>query len=723
MTTSLRHDRVRKIWAQSRRRARNVVRRTRQRVHDTFLSSYLTRPSDSGELARLVSAPDAIEYSECDAQAVRLFCGHRFDLLGSGWVQVRYGMSCDGFEEHRFAPLSDNLDAAGRVNAANARGARAIRELLSPQYDPIDWQIDFKSGYRWSERTWYRDLKYGTREGVDVKLPWELSRMQHLPQLAVAFAATKNAALVAEFSDQILDWIAANPPRFGVNWGCTMDVGIRIANWLLAFDVLRASGARFNATFVAILANSVHDHANHIVQNLEWSETHRGNHYLGNIAGLLFAAAYLPSSPPADAWLAFAIQELCSEAERQFLLDGGHFEASTSYHCLCAEMLAVSAVLIRSLPLARIQCLLLASRRSMRYGPGLAAATADELRRRFDASGMLLPPRFFETLARASRFVRSHVRTDGSLVQIGDNDSGRFIRIGGWQDAGTVAECRSRFANLSNFSALPDDHRYPMQSQSAHLQFLAWTSVLFDEKAASSAERASTAPVLSVAHAFVAADAKRPALEEYGVDRAAMPAPRRHDDTLITHRQVGVHHASGSDLLSNVHYERYPSFGTYIVRSDRMLLAIRCGFARHDGEGGHAHNDQLAIDMTIDGERVAQDPGTYVYTPSRRWRNRYRRANAHCAPAIDRTVESGEPGVFAPAADVQSECLSFGPEGFRGRMLTGDGSVTRSITWHTDRVQIVDEYALPAGARPASPDPFTPADPVTLSPGYGVRLR
>ena len=71
-------------------------------------------------------------------------------------------------------------------------------------------------------------------------------------------------------------------------------------------------------------------------------ESGRSNHYLSDIVGLLFIAAYLPPTAETDAWLAFATNELVGETERQFHRDGGHYEGSTSYHRLSGE-LAVSA--------------------------------------------------------------------------------------------------------------------------------------------------------------------------------------------------------------------------------------------------------------------------------------------------------------------------------------------------------------------------------------------
>ncbi len=33
--------------------------------------------------------------------------------------------------------------------------------FLNYEYEPIDWHIDFKSGYRWNRETWYKNIKYG----------------------------------------------------------------------------------------------------------------------------------------------------------------------------------------------------------------------------------------------------------------------------------------------------------------------------------------------------------------------------------------------------------------------------------------------------------------------------------------------------------------------------------------------------------------------------------
>jgi len=211
---------------------------------------------------------------------------HRFDLLGSGWVQVKHGMSCRGLEAYHYE--MENLTPT--VNAANLAESKRIFALIDKDYMLIDWHLDFKSGYRWSETTWYQDITYGHKLGVDVKVPWELARMQHLPQLAFQYALTdKDQIYQREFRHQVLDFMATNPPRFGVNWCCTMDVGIRVANWLVAYDLFCAYGAEFDEAFLKLFKRSVYEHGRHIINNLEWSPDLRSNHYLSDIIGLLYS--------------------------------------------------------------------------------------------------------------------------------------------------------------------------------------------------------------------------------------------------------------------------------------------------------------------------------------------------------------------------------------------------------------------------------------------------
>src|SRR3954453_14265489 len=101
----------------------------------------------------------------------------------------------------------------------------------------IDWQLDFKSGRRWP-------LPHISRvpivfpDGSDIKVPWELSRFQHLPLLAAAWRLTGERRYLQEIGEQVDAFVLDNPVEFGACWACTMDVAIRAANWVAALGML-----------------------------------------------------------------------------------------------------------------------------------------------------------------------------------------------------------------------------------------------------------------------------------------------------------------------------------------------------------------------------------------------------------------------------------------------------------------------------------------------------
>jgi hypothetical protein len=263
------HLLLRKSAGFVRRQARARLQRQTDRMRPSYADAAPDGALHCYVALTAADIPDELA-AALPAITARIF-DHRFDLLGSGWTAVDHGADCRGVEGVRYPPAQpvaadrDGAWLAGRINAANLAESRRLWRLVDrPDYRPIDWQLDFKSGYRWSERTYFLDIDYGHAPGADIKLPWELARMQHLPWLAVAcllahagrpgFAAVDLYA--SEVRSQILDFLATNPPRFGVNWRCPMDMAIRIANWLLALDILHGAGVRFDGPFREAVARA-----------------------------------------------------------------------------------------------------------------------------------------------------------------------------------------------------------------------------------------------------------------------------------------------------------------------------------------------------------------------------------------------------------------------------------------------------------------------------------
>ncbi len=653
------------LLTRAARVGRRVVSRALARSRDRRGATYAHNLA-GGPLHRYLGRPPLPllrANEECFLALARLYTEHRFDLLGSGWVRVAHGLACAGLEGHRYPPgpavQADSGSAwlRGRLNPANLPEAQRIWGLIDPGYVPIDWQLDFKSGFRWSEQTWSGDLRFGQQPGADIKVPWELSRMQHLPMLAWARFLTRGdpagpgpvaaqpAALEAarldcpyarEFRNQVLDFIAANPPRFGVNWVCPMDVAIRVANWLVGWDLFHAAGARFDAAFEAVLTRSVWEHGRHLTRHLEWNDRFRGNHYLANLVGLLFAAAYLPCGPETECWLAFAAQELAAEVPLQFHPEGSNAEASTCYHRLSAEMVLYGTALLLSLPEEKRRALRAYDARAWEGVRPLAPGPSPLVGPGGFADAVCLPEAYCRRLAGMARFVRDITRPDGLVPQFGDNDSGRFLKLHPVCRRLRVAEAKARFANLQGWTGLPDDDEYWLEEHLDHHHLLAGLAALFGQAAPPTDGQGASLEHWAVAHLVGGRSLVEPAPAGtlFSPQHPAWePGPEVGPPSGGDAREDS-NRTPALDFLDGLALAAYPEFGLYIFRSKSLYLAVRCGGVGQGGVGGHAHNDQMSFELAVNGVPVVVDPGTYLYTPLLERRNQMRATAAHatCAP-------------------------------------------------------------------------------------------
>jgi hypothetical protein len=610
----------------------------------------------------------------------------------------------------------------GHVNQSNLPRARTAWGLVSASYRPIDWHVDFKSGYRWPSRTWYRDVEYGSVPGADVKVPWELARGQHLPRLALAYGASLHGdprflapeRYLSEVQDQILDFIATNPPRYGVNWRCTMDVGIRVANWVVATDILRSYEADLRRGFLTLLATSVADHARFIAANLEWHPVFRSNHYMANICGLAFAAAYLEDEranrrpPDAARWLTMAIRELRAETEAQFHPDGGNKEASVCYHRLTTEMVVYTTALLS--------------------GVGVVLDWRE---------------RQLEVVKRALGFTAWLMKDGGDVPQLGDNDSGRFLAFTPLPTAITVAEAKKRWANLEGYVELDDGDVYWAHDGLDHRHLLIAGDALIGSGTEEGLGQVLTAELSLSSGGGVDAAVDRCRRRWRGAPgpvRSASAGPADRPDVAALDRG-GAHDVvewrmepGGNRLTERLEAVSFPDFGIYILRSSRLYLAFRCGPVGQEGAGGHSHNDQLGLEVDIDGSPWFRDPGSYVYTPVPAVRNAYRSARAHLVPR-DGTLEPGDlqAGLFLLPEQAHARCLWFSATGFAGAHWGYGPPTVREVHVTRSSIEVTDAIPRAKGARAAprgvavltnAEQVATFAGPgVPFSPGYGVAER
>ncbi|MEP6637023.1 MAG: alginate lyase family protein [Acidobacteriota bacterium] len=255
---------------------------------------------------------------------------------------------------------------------------------------PVDWHRDPLSGATWP-LDFHADINLRRNDGSDVRIVWELNRLPQLLTLARAFAVTNDEAFSVEFFEQVESWRSGNPLGHGVNWNCAMEVALRAMNLLGAFEVFRTSHHLNENTLRDLLA-IFDQHGTFIRQHLEFSYIVTSNHYLSDVAGLLWLGIMLPELDEAASWREFGLQELLSEMDKQVLDDGADFESATGYHRFVLELFLYSFILCQ-------------------------------------ANGIEIEKRYWEKLRRMVAYVAAYLRPDGFAPMIGDSDSGQAFPL------------------------------------------------------------------------------------------------------------------------------------------------------------------------------------------------------------------------------------------------------------------------------------------------------
>lgn len=577
-----------------------------------------------------------LDYSGLDkavaSELWRMYHSHRFDLLGSGWGSAGYGEEIAGTD-----CFLENI-----LNRQDVRHARKAWSMVRGDYQPIDWQRDHKSGYQWSAREWYYPARLADRVGGDIKMPWELSRLQHLPRLAVfcQLFPRSRKEIIEEYENEIADFIAQNPVRRGVCFMCPMDIGIRMANIAVSYSMFSAMGHNFSKKFQVMLCDYIIASCHHIRSNLELSSVYRSNHYFADIAGLLFGAAVLPQGRKSKKWLSFARDEIDREIKGQFHSEGANREGSVAYHRLTAEMALYSVSLIHQL--------------------AEEGEIEDVSREAYDVTG------------RACQFMADVTRPDGIFPSIGDNDAGVFLRFSFTGELITPQEAIGKYRNLAGYRPKADDRLY------------------YDENFCDGGTLVSAAKGLY-------AGIEEGFCKSYPFEASfvrALSCTEEKTDEQLSYRKAWTVKLQPAINMDAMDIKFYPSFGLAVYITGDFYLCICFTDNGQNGIAGHTHNDKLAFELINHGDIIFEDSGTYVYTADLALRDRFRSVKCH------NTIQVGEEqntfnGAFSMEDETKCKVIKIDRDVFIGEVWYRDIIHRRTIRIKGDGLQILDECSRP----------------------------
>ena len=347
--------------------ARTQTERIRLPIRATLSEPKLLRelqaPSLDALWHRLAVRPYPAWFGPCDNSEIDDLCGaqERATLLARA----------DAALEHRV-----DLLGSGPV----ALGCR------------INWYTDFKTGFSWPPR-YFADIDYNNPDRPsDVKVPWELSRLQWLMPAGQAYLLTRDDRYAAGVREVLEQWMTANPCGASVNWSCTMEAALRVFSWTWFFHVFNEAPSWRNTGFRFRFLRALYLHVEFTDRHIERSDVN-GNHYTADAAALVVGGLFFGEGNGPKRWQREGWRILCQEMPRQVFPDGVDFEASLAYQRLVAELFLWPAMhrTVQSLPVESA---------------------------------------YTERLCAMTRFSRAYTRPDGSVPLWGDADDARVLPFG-----------------------------------------------------------------------------------------------------------------------------------------------------------------------------------------------------------------------------------------------------------------------------------------------------
>lgn len=259
----------------------------------------------------------------------------------------------------------------------------------------------------------YSDIKVNSQDldnfkdyQFDIKVPWELSRFNHIFILGKAYHETLNPIFAKAFKNQIECWIDENPFLLGVNWVCAMEVAIRSINWIYGFYFFHKSPQIDNRFWKKFIC-SIYNHSEYLKYNSEKSFRPH-NHYLSDLIGHLYIAIFLEDLKEFKKIEHKASLELEKELSRQIQDDGTSYEGSTSYHKLVTEIYLHFYLVSLNRPKIIFPAPFIVSSEQ-------SGCKSEKL------------PQIKAQLKKMYQFLIDCTDHKGNFIQIGDNDSGKIV--------------------------------------------------------------------------------------------------------------------------------------------------------------------------------------------------------------------------------------------------------------------------------------------------------
>jgi len=197
-------------------------------------------------------------------------------------------------------------------------------ELMGEKIDLLNYSFIDNS----NEKKWFY---LALPKNKDIKIIWEINRLQFLPQMAISFLKTKDHELLKKIEKIIKEWNTKNPYDIGINWYSNLEVAIRSISLLLTYILL------YDYIKSKEIEELLYKHGFHVYKDIGYTQNCIPNNHLIGEATSLYLLGNIINTKRSKRWISKSKKILLEYSN--FLRDDGTFkEASLSYHRFVLQM-------------------------------------------------------------------------------------------------------------------------------------------------------------------------------------------------------------------------------------------------------------------------------------------------------------------------------------------------------------------------------------------------
>jgi len=326
-----------------------------------------------------------------------------------------------------FNPLNDELAVTfkKRFNKEYHKTIELADKFINGYFDLLGRKIIFENWHKIGKEKWpllpsYKIGYYGKEILDDIKIVWEINRMQFLPIIGKAYFLTKNEKYSKKALWYISSWIEQNPYLKGVNWMEGIEAAIRMYAWIFTYHFILSSPNLTPEISLQIL-KSIYQHGKFIYEFLSDKWSINNNHILAELSALILISLVFPQFKDSKKWLKFSVKKLEKEINKQVFEEGVIWEHSSGYQKFVTELILYPIILLQK-------------------------------------NGYSIPKSTTEKAERMVEFLNIISMKGGKIPLVGDEDQGFVLKFGNWEydnilevsSAGSVLFKREDFMKIKS---------------------------------------------------------------------------------------------------------------------------------------------------------------------------------------------------------------------------------------------------------------------------------